>query len=137
MRTSTWLSGRRTAPVLVVGFLVWGTAPPPAAAQCELDKLLASDGAVGERFGFSVSISGDVAVLGAKYDDDNGELSGSAYVFRRNGLSWVEEAKLTASDGALNDQLGVSVSICGDVIVVGAHGDDDNGSFSGSAYVFL
>ena len=48
-----------------------------------------------------------------------------------------ETAKLTASDGAAGDQFGISVSISGDVIVVGAHFDDDNGPDSGSAYVYV
>ena len=86
-------------------------------------------------FGDSVSVSGDVAVVGAILDDDNGEFSGSAYVFRYDGAVWVEEEKLTASDGAAEDFFG-SVSISGDVALVGAWGDDDNGSDSGSAYVF-
>ncbi|MHC4414142.1 MAG: hypothetical protein ACYS0G_02535 [Planctomycetota bacterium] len=99
-------------------------------------KLLASDGAGGDWFGWSVSVSGDVAVVGAYLDDDNGDRSGSAYVFRWNGSSWTEEAKLLASDGAAGDYFGVSVSVSGDVVVVGAYEDDDNGSSSGSAYVY-
>ena len=99
-------------------------------------KLLPSDGAAGDRFGWSVSISGDYAVVGSDLDDDNGSQSGSAYVFKRSGTSWVEEAKITASDGAPDDQFGGSVSISGDYAVVGAPFDDDKGSKSGSAYVF-
>ena len=99
-------------------------------------KLLASDGATNDQFGFSVSISGDYAVVGATDDDDNGSGSGSAYVFKRTGTSWVEEAKLLASDGAEGDLFGGSVSISGDYTVVGAHQDDDNGTNSGSAYLF-
>ncbi|MCH8152289.1 MAG: FG-GAP repeat protein [Planctomycetes bacterium] len=140
MRTSTWLSGRRTAPILVVCLLVWGVAPPPAAAQCESAKLLAFDGAATDFFGFSVSISGDFAVVGAYNEGNTGPLNfdgpGSAYIFRFDGLSWVQEAKLTASDGAANDNFGWSVSISGDVAVIGARDDDANGIFSGSAYVF-
>ncbi|MCH7887296.1 MAG: FG-GAP repeat protein, partial [Candidatus Marinimicrobia bacterium] len=98
-------------------------------------KLLPSDGAVEDRFGVSVSISGDYAVVGAKFDDDNGSKSGSAYVFKRAGASWTEEVKLLPSDGAAGDEFGKSVSISGDYAVVGAFGDDDNGSGSGSAYV--
>jgi len=99
-------------------------------------KLLASDGAAGDTFGNYVSVSGYVAVVSAPYHDDNGSNSGSAYVFRWNGSSWVEEQKLLASDGAADDQFGVSASVSGDVVVLGADYDDDNGSFSGSAYVF-
>jgi len=99
-------------------------------------KLLPSDGAAGDYFGWSVSISGDYAVVGATFDGDNGSASGSAYVFKRSGTSWVEEAKLLASDGAARDWFGWSVSISGDYAVVGARFDDDNGDASGSAYLF-
>ena len=84
----------------------------------------------------SVAIAGDTIVVGAWLDDDNGTDSGSAYVFTRTGTTWTEQAKLTASDGAADDQFGISVAIAGDTIVVGAYRDDDNGTDSGSAYVF-
>jgi hypothetical protein len=99
-------------------------------------KLLASDGRSGDHFGRSVSVVGDVAVVGAYLDDDNGTDSGSAYVYRFDGTSWVEEAKLLPSDGAATDLFGGSVSIAGEVVVVGARWDDDNGNNSGSAYVY-
>ena len=100
-------------------------------------KLTASDGATDDLFGRSVSISGDYAIVGADYDDDKGDYSGSAYIFLRSGTSWSQQAKLTASDGAASDRFGYSVSISGDYAIVGAYGDDDNGTNSGSAYVFL
>ena len=99
-------------------------------------KIIAGDGAAGDFFGLSVSIDGDYAIVGAHLDDDNASASGSAYIFRRFGTSWLEEAKLTASDGAVNDLFGRSVSLSGDRAIVGARGDDDNGSSSGSAYIF-
>ena len=58
-------------------------------------KLLASDGAAGDYFGYSVSISGDYAIVGAYQDDDNGQSSGSAYIFKRDGTSWSQQQKLT------------------------------------------
>ncbi|MFC2041905.1 FG-GAP repeat protein, partial [Chloroflexota bacterium] len=101
-------------------------------------KLTASDGSEEDSFGRSVAISGDTAVVGAYRDDDNGSDSGSAYVFVRIiGSTWTQQAKLTASDGAADDRFGLSVGISGDTTVVGAYGDDDNGSESGSAYVFV
>jgi hypothetical protein len=100
-------------------------------------KLMASDGAADDFFGFSVSISGDYAVVGAYWDDDNGTQSGSAYIFKRDGSSWSEQAKLLAADGAVGDRFGYSVSISGDYAIVGANGDDDNGTDSGSAYIYL
>jgi hypothetical protein len=105
----------------------------------EVTKLLASDGAAEDYFGYSVSISGDTAIVGARVDDDNGTDSGSAYIFSRDhgGTdNWGEVTKLLASDGFDNDYFGTSVSISGDTAIVGAHGDDDNGGLSGSAYIF-
>ena len=74
--------------------------------------------------------------MGALGDDDKGSASGSAYIFKRSGTSWAQEAKLLPSDGAGSDEFGVSVSISGDYAVVGARLDDDNGTNAGSAYVF-
>jgi len=99
-------------------------------------KLLPADAAAVDQFGSSVSVSGDVAVIGARFDDDNGSDSGSAYVFRFDGTSWVQEAKLLAADGANGDRFGFSVSISGSAAVIGAYRNDDNGGNSGSAYVF-
>gem|GEM_PF-930337 len=103
----------------------------------ETVKLTASDGATGDLFGNSVSISGDYAIVGAYVDDDNGTDSGSVYIFKRFGESWVEQQpKLLASDGAAGDLFGYSVSISGSIAIVGAWGNDDAGSYSGSAYLF-
>ena len=100
------------------------------------DKLIASDGEADDWFGRSVSIDGDYVIIGALYDDDNGNNSGSAYVFKRDGTSWTQEDKLIASDGETDDHFGYTVSIDGDYAIVGARWDDDNGDNSGSAYVF-
>ncbi|MCK9516973.1 MAG: FG-GAP repeat protein [Ottowia sp.] len=103
-------------------------------------KLTASDGAASDVFGYSVAISsdGNIAIVGAYGDDDLGTDSGSAYIFTRSGVTWTEQAKLTASDGAADDNFGNSVAISGDgnIAIVGAYMDDDKGSASGSAYIF-
>jgi hypothetical protein len=99
-------------------------------------KLLASDGAAYDYFGYSVAIYGNTALVGAESDDDNGSSSGSAYIFRFNGSTWVEKPKLLAPDGAAWDDFGHSVAIDGNTALVGAYGDDDKGDSSGSAYVF-
>ena len=99
-------------------------------------KLIAWDGIPNGNFGYSVSISGDYAIVGVRYDDDNGEASGSAYVFKRSGASWLQQAKLTASDGDAYDEFGSSVSISSDYAIVGAPRDDDNKVDSGSVYIF-
>ncbi len=95
--------------------------------------LTASDAQVGDFFGVSVSISGDVALIGATWADDAGLNSGAAYVLRYDGTHWIEEAKLTASDAAASDNFGdpVAVSATGDVVVVGA-----TGAGGGAAYVY-
>jgi hypothetical protein len=103
----------------------------------QVDKLTPSDGASGDKFGFSVAIDGDTAVIGARLDDDNGWRSGSVYIFRNDGNgNWLESAKITASDGAEDDGFGRSVAISGNTVLVGAPHDDDDGENSGSAYVF-
>ena len=100
-------------------------------------KLTASDGMGNDRFGHFVSVSGDTVVVGAPIDESS---RGSAYVFVKPGADWVDmtqTAKLTASEGVGDDNFGLAVFVSGDTVVVGAFGDDDNGSFSGSAYVFV
>ncbi|MFQ5854107.1 MAG: FG-GAP repeat protein [Anaerolineae bacterium] len=99
-------------------------------------KLSAGDGAAWDRFGYSVSINGDTAIVGAAGASGNVINAGAAYVFVRSGETWTQQTKLTAGDGDELDQFGYSVSISGDTAVVGAIRDDDNGDSSGSAYVF-
>jgi 3',5'-cyclic AMP phosphodiesterase CpdA len=98
-------------------------------------KLLASDGAAQDQFGYSSDIDGDQAVVGAFGDDDLGSESGSAYVFRFDGASWIEEAKLYAADGAEVCWFGSSVAISGDVIIVGRSPHEGTPD-AGAAYVF-
>ncbi len=117
------------------------TLAGPGAAQArgqweQTHKLTPDDNDAGDIFGQSVSIDGNLMVIGAQLDDDAGTRSGSAYVYRLDGSNWIEEAKLAASDGAPEDSFGVAVSVSGNVIVVGAAGDDEEESSSGSAYVF-
>ena len=100
-------------------------------------KLPISDAAKLRKFGSSVAISGDTVVVGDVGDDHAGSGSGSAYIFDRNGVNWIEQAKLTAADAVEWDYFGGSVSVSGDTILVGAIGEDGvGGSESGSAYVF-
>jgi len=100
-------------------------------------KLLASDGGANDRFGTSVSVDGDTALIGAWFDDDNGYDSGSAYVFTRTGTTWTQQKKFLAFDGAAGDWFGFAVSLDSDTALIGAYGDDDNGADYGSAYVFI
>ena len=102
----------------------------------EQTKLTAPDGAAYDWFGYAVSINGDYAAIGAHWDDDNGNNSGSAYVFNRTGTLWTQQTKITADDGSVDDEFGRSISIDGDYVVVGACHDDDYGIDRGSAYIF-
>jgi hypothetical protein len=99
----------------------------------QLAKIRGSDTAFGDRFGYSVSIGSGRIVVGASQDGDLGSQSGSAYIFDLNGN---QLAKIKASDGASGDEFGYSVAVGSGRIVVGAYGDDDGGSNSGSAYIF-
>jgi len=103
----------------------------------QVKKLLASDGTIGDQFGYAVAVSGDIITVGAPVDDvgSNGD-QGSAYVFARNqggSNNWGQIKRLNAADGASGDQLGFSVAISGELIVAGAV--VDNGG-RGSAYIF-
>ncbi len=106
----------------------------------EEQKITAPDGVANDIFGFAVAISADGSriVVGAYADDDNGSGSGGAYVFYKPTSTWIMEQKLTPSDGTTFDSFGESVAISddGSRIVISSTGDDDNGSGSGSAYVF-
>ena len=107
-----------------------------AAAQTiitEEQKLVASDGVNFDEFGSTVFIDGDRAILGAKGDDVN---LGAAYIFERDFNGIWHETKLTASDGVRGDEFGVDVSISGDKAIVGAYRHDDNGRWSGAAYIY-
>ncbi|MEL6741869.1 MAG: FG-GAP repeat protein, partial [Planctomycetota bacterium] len=97
-------------------------------------KLLPADGAASDLFGRSATISGTTAVVGAAFDDDNGDDSGAVYLFHITTGQQI--AKLLPGDGAAGDQFGWSLSISGTTAVVGASFDNDNGNDSGAAYVF-
>ncbi len=98
----------------------------------------ASDGAADDRFGRSVSISGNHAIVGAQNHDIGVNSSqGKVYIFQRLGSDWVEVATLTPSDGAASDYFGGSVSISGDHTIVGAYLHDTGGnSDQGKVYFF-
>ena len=101
-------------------------------------KLVADDGAVNDQFGSSVALSGDTSLVGASLDNVRDTIDqGSAYVFTRSGATWVQQARLLAGDGAMNDRFGSSVALSGETALVGAYTDDVGGTVDqGSAYVF-
>jgi len=101
-------------------------------------KLVAYDGSQNDQFGLSVSISGDIAIVGAPYDDENGQESGSAYIYERSSATneWVLSTKLTTTNGAQNDNFGRSVSINDNRALVGAFQKASGFGGSGIAYLF-
>jgi len=91
--------------------------------------LVAADGAAQDLLGFSVAVAGDTAVVGAVKNSGHG----AAYVFKRSGTTWTQQAKLEPSTGNDQDGFGVSVAIQNDRILVGAAGRD---GARGLVYVF-
>ena len=105
-----------------------------STANFEEIKLAAADAAADDQFGISVAIDGDTVVIGAP----GAGTGGAVYAFRTtdDGATYDEVAKLTATDAAVYDKFGTSVAVDGGTIVVGAQGDDEAASGSGSVYVF-
>ncbi|AQT70064.1 GLUG domain protein [Anaerohalosphaera lusitana] len=102
----------------------------------QITKLVTSDLVrnQNENFGYAVGISADKALVGAYGNDTAGSNAGAAYVFNAN--TGKELFKLTPSDSEAGDEFGYSLCVDGSVAVVGAPGNDDAGSNSGSAYIF-
>ena len=122
--------------------------------------LKASNTGTGDRFGHSVSLSGDTLAVGAYYEsssatgvngsqnDNSASVSGAVYVFTRSGTTWSQQAYLKASNTGRDDLFGYSVSLSGDTLAVGARREDssatgvnggqsDNSARNGGAvYVF-
>ena len=105
----------------------------------ETAKLLASDGSSGDIFGSAVAISGNTALVGAKYNNHLGFITGSAYVFERKlDGSWHETIELTPTAGMLSvyGEYGRRVALMGDTILVGAGSDDSLLTNSGKVYFY-
>ena len=116
----------------------------------EVQKIVASDRYDRDRFGYSVSISGNYAIVGAEWEDhdttggNSKNSAGSAYLFERNATTgnWSEVQKIVASDRDGSDYFGHSVSISGNYAIVGAFGEEEDASgqntqiSAGSAYIF-
>ena len=107
----------------------------------QVRKLTASDIQNGDEFGYSVAISGDTALAGSPFDDDNGPQSGSAYVLARNlggANNWGEVRKLKQSSGVPNDHpwFGIDVELDGDTALISAPQSSEHGLQTGSAFVY-
>jgi hypothetical protein len=110
----------------------------PIAVGSELAELIPISGNTEGHFGWPVALSGNTAVIGAWGQTAEGNANqGVVYVYAKSGSSWVEQSEFTSSDGAAQDEFGLSVAISGSTIVVGAPnhlvGEDTS---AGAAYVF-
>ena len=99
-------------------------------------KLTETSGLTNDYFGYSVSLSTSRALVGAYWDDDNGNNSGSAFIYDFDGSDWVLKQKITASDGFTTQQFGYSVSLDGDTALIGANQDNEFETNNGAVYAF-
>src|SRR5262245_31995722 len=96
-----------------------------------------SDPTANAHFGFDLSADGDTIAVGSYWKKGPaGYSQGAAYVFRRQGSQWQQEAKLTASQPDEWDFFGYGVLLVGDTLFLGADGDDDAAADAGAVYVF-
>ncbi len=115
--------------------MVMGIMSPAHANNYTLEQTLANPTPENfDYFGSSVAVGGTTAVVGAIYDDTTGSNSGSAYVFDTTTGNLI--TTLANPTLGTSDYFGYSVAVDDTIAVVGAHGDDTTGSYSGSAYVF-
>ncbi|MBL7148615.1 MAG: hypothetical protein ISS80_00910 [Candidatus Cloacimonetes bacterium] len=94
-------------------------------------KIMASDGTFDDWFGYSTFVSGNYLFIGAINDDDNGDDSGSVYIYENNGTNWEYHSKIISSNYSLTDHFGNSISVSGDYLAIGKHCYDQ-----GEAYIF-
>ncbi|MEQ8762507.1 MAG: FG-GAP repeat protein [Planctomycetota bacterium] len=123
---------------VVVGASIEGVAYVLSSSSGGLrfvQRIEAPDGIPGE-LGEAVDIDGNRLIIGREYDDIVSFNSGSAYIYRLDGDTWVLEDKLIPSDAFQLDNFGCSVAIDGDRAIIGAQFDDDRGTSSGAAYIF-
>ena len=94
-------------------------------------KIMAFDGEINDSFGFSTFITDNYLFVGATDDCDNGDLSGSVYIYENNGTTWEYHSKLIASHNTSSDRFGRSISVYDDLLIVGTYCYDQ-----GEAFVF-
>lgn len=122
MRTHVTFPSLRTLTSLAIVVTLAAICPQNTYAQCESAKLLASDGVEFDELGWSVDVSGDTMVVTTRteYWPD----PAAAYVFTRDGETWVEQTKLQPTDITMSDDLGLYGAVFGDTIVVGGWVND-------------
>lgn len=137
MHTKSIMTAAIAATALHDGPTAAGQLTPPA--ETEVAKLLASDGAANDKFGFAIDLQGDTLLIGAPHHYSPPDGLGSVYVFERDATgSWNEIDRLFASDGVVPNEFGHSIALHGDTFIAGApFVEDESGAFMGKAYVFV
>ena len=154
------IQGDNAAPKSGAAYMFEVPQPESDVTVVERAFLKASNAESLDRFGTSISISGDTAIVGAWEEDsdatgvdgDEGSNlapdSGAAYIFVRDGLDWVQQAYLKPQNTEAGDRFAISVSISGDLAIIGADresssatgidgdGDNNDSPSSGAAYIF-
>ena len=149
----TEISSAPVAPVHVNTTALFAGQSMSFEPYFPMDHLTPSNDDANDRFGYTVAIDGNTAVVGAPHeasngsdpDDNSAPDSGAVYVFVRSGSSWYQQGYFKATNSDAYDQFGTAVAIDGDTIVVGANLEDGDGSSewdnsavnSGAAYVFV
>lgn len=133
MKLTNTLKKKTQVAAVLFGF---GTLISPALGGVinEDYKVMASDGAADNEFGFAVDTDSGIIAVGARNDDENGVNSGAAYLI--NAATGVQIAKLLPDDGAPGDEFGFSISIKDGIVAVGAPRNEHGGTASGSVYLF-
>lgn len=121
-----WYQGLGTAHVFERAGTTW----------TETAALMGDDSESGDMFGCSVCLDGDTALVGAIRDDAPDHYSGSAYVLVRSGASWVQQAKLVSSAPGSSYYFGCSVSLDGDLAVIGEDNGFNVGAYAGVVHVY-
>ncbi len=121
-----------TVPLAVIHSTAVPPTPQPETAGPST-RLTPAQSAAGDSFGQAIAVDGNTAVIGAPQANNS---QGAVTIFTRQGSQWRETARLTASDGAANDNFGRSVAVSGQTILVGASGHSAAGWQAGAVYVF-
>ncbi len=100
-------------------------------------KLIPFNGHANDQFGSAVAVQGDIAIVGARADNEAADKAGAAYVYLRSGGVWDEEQKLIAGDPKLHDEFGNAIALSGGTAIVGAIFKNDEETDAGAAYVFV
>ncbi|MFW5652619.1 MAG: S8 family serine peptidase, partial [Planctomycetota bacterium] len=110
----------------------------PQTGWTQEAKLMASDNNTFDWFGYSVDINDNFLMIGAPLDDDRGADSGSVYIFRyaRTSARWIEQQKISASEGLPDDHFGHAVRMTPSTAVISAVYDDEYGNNAGTVYIY-